>query len=101
MRIEKAQHFGAAWTKKWNSSVTHIIVDRNITFADVMRFLKVEELPVRPLEFLRTSEWSLSVTGSQNSQTRSGPSRSRERGLSLGLYPISVAGGPIAVALSG
>jgi DNA polymerase IV len=44
-RINKARTFGATWTKELTLSITHIVVDKAITFKDVMTFLKLETLP--------------------------------------------------------
>ena len=46
MRIKKAVEYGASWIRKWQSGVTHIIVDRGIPREDVLRFLKLADLPV-------------------------------------------------------
>lgn len=39
--------WGALWVKEWRSSVTHVIVDRDLCFNDVLKFLKLPSLPVR------------------------------------------------------
>ena len=48
-RIVKAREYGAIWAKEWTSDITHIIVDKPLTYADVMKFLnqssKVDSLP--------------------------------------------------------
>lgn len=44
-RINKARTFGATWTRDLTRSTTHIVVDKAITFKDVMTFLKLETLP--------------------------------------------------------
>lgn len=45
IRIDKARKFGATWTRELIPSTTHIIVDKALTFKDVMTFLKLETLP--------------------------------------------------------
>lgn len=45
MRIAKAREFGAVWQKNYDVSVTHIIVDRTVDFASLMKFLKLDALP--------------------------------------------------------
>ncbi|KAL2067435.1 hypothetical protein VTL71DRAFT_1860 [Oculimacula yallundae] len=48
-RIDRAREFGAVWTKEWTADVTHVVVDNNLTYRDVMNFLsptiKSNELP--------------------------------------------------------
>lgn len=50
MRINKALEFGAAWAKSWNDQITHVIVDRELCFEDVMNYLKLKSLPVSLLQ---------------------------------------------------
>lgn len=45
IRINKAIKFGATWTTELTLSTTHIVVDKTLTFKDVMTFLKLETLP--------------------------------------------------------
>lgn len=45
MRVEKAQQYGATWHPTWNPKVTHIILDKSNTMAELHKFLKVESLP--------------------------------------------------------
>lgn len=47
MRILKAQEYGASWIKDWMDGITHIIVDKDIQYKDVLSFLKISSLPVR------------------------------------------------------
>lgn len=44
-RINKAREFGATWTREFTPATTHIVVDKGITFKDVMAFLRLETLP--------------------------------------------------------
>lgn len=43
-RIIKALEYGATWQKEWNPSVTHIILDNNLTFDHLQT--KVKDIPV-------------------------------------------------------
>lgn len=45
MRIEKAQQYGATWHPNWNAEVTHIILDKANTMAELFKYLKIESLP--------------------------------------------------------
>ncbi|KAI9674774.1 MAG: hypothetical protein M1817_001678 [Caeruleum heppii] len=45
MRIAKAIEYGATWVKTWTDEVSHIIVDRELCYQDVISFLKLESLP--------------------------------------------------------
>lgn len=47
MRIQKAQEYGALWAQNWEADVTHVIVDKDILFQDVLKVLKVDQFPVR------------------------------------------------------
>lgn len=39
-RIAKAKSYGALWTKEWSPSVTHIVVDKNLNYKQMMAYLK-------------------------------------------------------------
>ncbi|KAL2001629.1 hypothetical protein VTN02DRAFT_1514 [Thermoascus thermophilus] len=45
LRIQKAQEYGALWTKDWGDNITHVIVDKDLLFQDVLKFLKLDHLP--------------------------------------------------------
>ncbi|PGG96379.1 hypothetical protein AJ79_09619 [Helicocarpus griseus UAMH5409] len=45
MRIKKALEFGASRAAVWNDRVTHVIVDRAVSFSDVLKYLKLDALP--------------------------------------------------------
>jgi DNA polymerase IV len=45
IRINKARKFGATWTREFIPNTTHVVVDKGLTFNDVMTFLKLEILP--------------------------------------------------------
>jgi DNA polymerase IV len=48
MRIEKANQYGATWVKDWSPGITHVIMDDHLKYQDLIKFLKLEELPVWP-----------------------------------------------------
>nr|POF08116.1 hypothetical protein CFP56_62696 [Quercus suber] len=45
MRITKAMSFGAAWCKEWDRSITHVIVDKNIEYCLLLKYLRMDALP--------------------------------------------------------
>lgn len=45
MRITKAREFGATWHKEWVSDITHVVLDKNITYKQLLAWLKLEKLP--------------------------------------------------------
>ena len=45
-RIRKAMEWGATWIKEWGSSITHVIVDKELCYKDLLNFLKNDALPV-------------------------------------------------------
>lgn len=49
MRIAKALEYGASWVKFWREDISHIIVDKDIQYKDVLSFLKISSLPVSVL----------------------------------------------------
>lgn len=44
-RIRKAMEWGAVWVKEWKDGITHVIVDDNLCYNDLLSFLKVSVLP--------------------------------------------------------
>ena len=38
--------WGALWIREWRDGVTHIIVDKDLRYDDVLKFLKLSSLPV-------------------------------------------------------
>jgi hypothetical protein len=48
MRIEKAKEYGATWVKDWNPGITHVIMDDNMTYQDLAKYVKLEQVHVRP-----------------------------------------------------
>lgn len=46
MRIQRAQEYGAFWKKTWEDGVTHVIVDKGLTFQDVLKHLNLDVFPV-------------------------------------------------------
>lgn len=45
MRITKAIEFGAQWEKRLNENVTHVVVDKLMQYATVLKYLKVSSFP--------------------------------------------------------
>lgn len=46
MRIRKAMEWGAVWIREFKEDVSHIIVDKDLQYKDVLSFLKIQSLPV-------------------------------------------------------
>ncbi len=46
MRIAKAIEYGAVWAKEWTDEVSHMILDRDLCYNDVLSFLKLDRVPV-------------------------------------------------------
>ncbi|OBT55509.1 hypothetical protein VE04_04120 [Pseudogymnoascus sp. 24MN13] len=44
-RIVKAREYGATWATKWTETVTHIIADKHLSYADITSFLKISSIP--------------------------------------------------------
>lgn len=44
-RIRKAQEHGAIWSSKWGEEITHIIVDKPLSYKDIISFLKITRIP--------------------------------------------------------
>ncbi|CAD6576336.1 MAG: hypothetical protein ASARMPREDX12_007849 [Alectoria sarmentosa] len=45
LRIRKAMEWGALWIREWRDGVTHIIVDNDLSYDDVLKALKISSLP--------------------------------------------------------
>ncbi|PYI25248.1 hypothetical protein BP00DRAFT_431443 [Aspergillus indologenus CBS 114.80] len=45
LRIQRAQDYGASAAETWGDHVTHVIVDKGLTFHDVIKHLHVESFP--------------------------------------------------------
>ncbi|KAK5115966.1 hypothetical protein LTR62_000422 [Meristemomyces frigidus] len=45
MRIMKVLEYGATWHKEWNHHITHVIVDRQLDYSQLLRSLNVSSLP--------------------------------------------------------
>lgn len=39
--------WGALWIREWRDGVTHVIVDRDLCYKDVLKALKISSFPVR------------------------------------------------------
>lgn len=46
LRIKKALERGAKWIKEWDSEITHVIVDKSLSYSDILKFLKVPSISV-------------------------------------------------------
>ncbi|KAI4137166.1 MAG: hypothetical protein LQ341_005254, partial [Variospora aurantia] len=44
-RIRKTMERGAAWIKQWDDRITHIIVDKSLSYSDILKFLKMSSIP--------------------------------------------------------
>ena len=45
MRIQRSVEFGARRATEWCTGITHVIVDKGLTLADVVKYLKVDAIP--------------------------------------------------------
>jgi DNA polymerase IV len=45
-RIIRALEYGATWQPEFNGIVTHIITDREYDYPQLLKYLKISELPV-------------------------------------------------------
>jgi len=45
MRITKAIGFGATWQRVWNDHVTHVILDKTMDYAMLLKFLRKDSMP--------------------------------------------------------
>jgi DNA polymerase IV len=45
-RIVRALEYGASWQREFNDSITHIITDREYDYSQLLKYLKLKELPV-------------------------------------------------------
>ena len=55
LRIKKALEWGALWVKEWRPDVTHIIVDKDLVYKDVLAYLKIPALPVVPFQTITSA----------------------------------------------
>ncbi|KAL9056907.1 MAG: hypothetical protein Q9162_002678 [Coniocarpon cinnabarinum] len=46
IRIFRAVERGATWVKTWHHNVTHLVVDNNMKLPDLLKELRLDELPV-------------------------------------------------------
>lgn len=44
-RITKAQEFGVTWATTWSPLVTHVVVDKALSYNNVVSFLKIPQIP--------------------------------------------------------
>ncbi|KAH8808235.1 hypothetical protein F5884DRAFT_361242 [Xylogone sp. PMI_703] len=45
IQITRAREYGALWEKEFTPKVTHIVVDKNLTYQDVMKYLQLKAVP--------------------------------------------------------
>ncbi|KAF7186295.1 DNA polymerase lambda [Pseudocercospora fuligena] len=45
MRINKAREYGAVWQRDFDDQVTHVVSDKNMDFASLLKWLQLEQLP--------------------------------------------------------
>ncbi|KAJ5382940.1 DNA polymerase family X [Penicillium concentricum] len=45
LRIQRAQDYGARWSRNWATDVTHVIMDKGLLSSDLLSYLKLEVLP--------------------------------------------------------
>ncbi|KAN0067709.1 hypothetical protein V8E54_014274 [Elaphomyces granulatus] len=45
LRIQRCQEYGAIWTQQWGMHVSHVIVEKDLGFQDVLKYLKLEIFP--------------------------------------------------------
>ncbi|KXG46767.1 DNA polymerase family X [Penicillium griseofulvum] len=45
LRIQRAQDYGARWSRDWATDVTHVIIDKGLLSSDLLNYLKLEALP--------------------------------------------------------
>lgn len=46
LRIQRAQEYGARWSREWGDNITHAILDKGLQISDLRGHLKIEYLPV-------------------------------------------------------
>ncbi|CAI7600107.1 unnamed protein product [Penicillium crustosum] len=45
LRIQRAQDYGARWSRNWATDVTHVIMDKGLLSSDLLGYLKLKNLP--------------------------------------------------------
>ncbi|KAJ9484769.1 hypothetical protein VN97_g8600 [Penicillium thymicola] len=45
LRIQRAQDYGARWSRNWATDVTHVIMDKGLLPRDLLSYLELENLP--------------------------------------------------------
>ncbi|KAJ5329435.1 DNA polymerase family X [Penicillium brevicompactum] len=45
LRIQRAQEYGARWSREWSRDITHAILDKGLQMKDLQSYLKGEDLP--------------------------------------------------------
>lgn len=49
LRIQRAREYGASWMIDWTENITHVVVDKDLQYSDLVKYLKLETFPVSPL----------------------------------------------------
>lgn len=62
LRIQRAQEYGALWTKTWGQDITHVVVDKGLVFKDILTFLNIDSFPVSRAIILRFTSFVLLTT---------------------------------------
>jgi len=76
LRIQRCQEYGATWTQKWGLHVSHVIVEKDLVFQDVLGFLGQSRLSLR-LHRLSNGPQSLTITVSRQGVPTHNSKRSR------------------------
>jgi len=64
LRIRKAVEYGATRVSTWSTAVTHVIVDKVVTYKDVLKYLKLTEVPVGVRSYTASSAKNLRTMSS-------------------------------------
>lgn len=46
LRIQRSQEYGAVWARVWSTDVTHVIVDKDLNYKEVLKVLTAEQVAV-------------------------------------------------------
>jgi hypothetical protein len=46
MLIEKFEEHGGTWVQQWNPSVQFAVIESDLTYQDLLKFLKLDRIPV-------------------------------------------------------
>lgn len=79
--------YGATWQNEFNDTVTHIITDRDYDYPQLLKYLKISELPVSHASILAQTGFA--------KLTEIGWYCSSKRKLPIVMHGISQAGGSV------